>query len=250
MEVSLLRLSSRGLDKKNSEEKKWLPGNPPMISWRRGTLAISQCLALNLHTVLTALVIWFLRWQIRNSKLQVGRLLVAGLWKQKRQLTGRQGKHMCEPLLRAVFLVLLGRRSSKKKMLKPFPLFRKLLDICLHSLWATASPLLWLLLGARLCLSQALASGRLSKGIISKGDYKPKDISRMVWGLGFKASEWVELRVPVNLFLLVSSYVFSVMWAVWPWAGSFTLTAWPEDPASSYDMVSVGKHTLSFKTVL
>lgn len=33
----------------------------------------------------------------------------------------------------------------------------------------------------------------------------------MVWGLGFKASEWVELRVPVNLFLLVSSYVFSVM---------------------------------------
>lgn len=49
-----------------------------MLSWRRGTLAISQCLALNLHMVLTALVIWFLRWQIRNSKLQVGRLLVAG----------------------------------------------------------------------------------------------------------------------------------------------------------------------------
>jgi hypothetical protein len=35
-------------------------------------------LALNLHIVLTALVIWFLRWQIRNSKLQVGRLLAAG----------------------------------------------------------------------------------------------------------------------------------------------------------------------------
>ena len=36
MEVSFLSLSSRELDlkkkKKNSEEKKWLPGNPPMLS--------------------------------------------------------------------------------------------------------------------------------------------------------------------------------------------------------------------------
>lgn len=112
MEVSLLRLSSRGLDKRKTQKKRngW---NPPMISWRRGTLAISQCLALNLHTVLTALVIWFLRWQIRNSKLQVGRLLVAGLWKQK-TADRKAGKHMCEPLLRAVFLVLLEDGHPKK----------------------------------------------------------------------------------------------------------------------------------------
>lgn len=49
-----------------------------MLSWRRGPRAISQSLVLNLPTVLTVLGIWFLRWQIRNSILQGGRLLLAG----------------------------------------------------------------------------------------------------------------------------------------------------------------------------
>lgn len=79
MEVSFLRLSNRELDKKSSENKrKGYQETYYMLSWRRGSLAISQSLALNLHTVLTALVICFVRWQIGNSKLQVGRLLVAG----------------------------------------------------------------------------------------------------------------------------------------------------------------------------
>ena len=143
MEVSFLSLSSRELDwkKKNSEEKKWLPGNPPMLSWRRGTLAISQCLALNLHMVLTALVIWFLRWQIRNSKLQVGRLLVAGTLIAEATADRKAGEAHIRVTAQGSLSCAPGKMViQKKKKLKSFPLFRKLLDMLAQFMGNCQSP--------------------------------------------------------------------------------------------------------------
>ena len=93
MEVSFLRLSSRELHKKSSEKKRngYQEPPPPLLPWRRGSLAISRHLALNLYAVLTALVIRFLRWQIRYSKLQVGRLLVAGTLVAEATADGKGG---------------------------------------------------------------------------------------------------------------------------------------------------------------
>ena len=70
-------------------------------------------------------------------------------------------------------------------------------------------PFLWLLLGSWAFSFPALASGRIFKGIIYKEDSRPKKISEAAWGLEFKANEWVELRVHVNLFLFMSSCVCS-----------------------------------------
>lgn len=130
MEVSFLRLSGRELDKKSSENKRkgyW--ESYYIISWRRGSLAIFQSLALNLHTVLTALVIWFPRWQIGNSKLQLGRLLVAGTLIAETTADGKEREaKLCIPA-QSCLSCARGKTitKKKKKTLTFFPLFRNLL---------------------------------------------------------------------------------------------------------------------------
>lgn len=170
MEVNFLRLPSRKLDKKGSKKGNGCQETCCKLFWRRGSSVIFQSLALNLHIVLTALVIWFLRWQIRNIKLHVGKLLEAGTLIAEVTADGEtkaaQG--------RLFWACRKSHQTQTKKLLKLFPLFRKLHmgqgQLLVHVLWLMLECWAFSFPGTPGPLAGIL------KGIISMVDSRPKDI--------------------------------------------------------------------------
>lgn len=145
-----------------------------MLSCRRSP-TVSQGLALKLHTVLTAPLIWFPRWWIRNNKLQLGRLLVADTLTAE-VTADRKGREA------QLWITAQGSLSAAQEALRYACMSYG--QIAASLLTLTPAEELGFLLPRHSWLQEDIWRCYSPSGFQTWG------LSEIAWGLAFKGTEW------------------------------------------------------------